>query len=764
MAPSQYAGFAGIWSLDLGSVVPPAESSFSSEQTEESVFDPDHRSLVDQHEYKDGGKYRSIVKLQIRYEKQAPNDTSYAMGTGWLIRPDLLVTAGHNVYSWASHRSDENLGKAVHIKCYIGYHGRDQLNSPIVQGRLAKSVVTTAEWVTSKDNRHRDVAFIQVDHPFEGNLRLFSYKATPKIGDEMLGVVGYPADKVITDQDGVQEKGALMYEQFNDIQYNLEDPKNNPPMLKYRISTFGGQSGSPVIRKNAQQVAIATHVYGGGDKNQASVIGKFGNDYDALLSAFAHQYAPVGEFVGVQLVKPTSVMTNGNAVNQVINAQPSNPAGFSATEFVLAESMPVKSYDPEGEDFVEALRSVGQVETNVGQTTPRLHSSLLGLGPACAPVTAVAGAALSTVGSVAESSMAGIAPQSVDLRAITEQSIERAVLAEAAFQTVLKLDNSHPATKRVLGDMRKTYKAMAPNIKFIAPKLAPGLLNLVIEVTLKVPRSKNGKGQFTTLPLRFSTQNGIAESAAFGGNVMEAIPNGTSDLDYEDAIAAASRQVKTLRLETLRMMDAALARTSVHEEGAFENHDIQAAELVAKRAILGEAALQAIGKLKEPEIEQMTVLHGDELGEVREEKFRASVGKSYGRSGRRRGGGFGGRGGSGKRMGGGWGGVALDVAPMLINSFLPSVIQAVSESAPAPAPSAPASSLAPQQHPALRTKRSVLNMVNERTLQVSALGPPDVVDALAREGGPRASDSASASRPGLRRVDSNLDKPVFQEL
>ena len=35
----------------------------------------------------------AIVKLFIRYEFMKPN--SWSMGTGWLISPDVLVTAGH---------------------------------------------------------------------------------------------------------------------------------------------------------------------------------------------------------------------------------------------------------------------------------------------------------------------------------------------------------------------------------------------------------------------------------------------------------------------------------------------------------------------------------------------------------------------------------------------------------------------------------------------------------------------------------------------
>ena len=47
------------------------------------------------------------------------------MGSGWLIRPDLLVTAGHVVYD-----RNSNLGPATQIKCYIGYNGVDSVPKP----------------------------------------------------------------------------------------------------------------------------------------------------------------------------------------------------------------------------------------------------------------------------------------------------------------------------------------------------------------------------------------------------------------------------------------------------------------------------------------------------------------------------------------------------------------------------------------------------------------------------------------------------------
>jgi hypothetical protein len=66
----------------------------------------------------------AIVKPQIRYEIQSQSDERWAMGTGWLIDSDLLVTAGHCVYGWANE-----FGRAVCIKAYIGCSGRDSVNA-----------------------------------------------------------------------------------------------------------------------------------------------------------------------------------------------------------------------------------------------------------------------------------------------------------------------------------------------------------------------------------------------------------------------------------------------------------------------------------------------------------------------------------------------------------------------------------------------------------------------------------------------------------
>ncbi|KAI0910811.1 trypsin-like cysteine/serine peptidase domain-containing protein [Ustulina deusta] len=737
MSLSKYAGMAGTWSMDLTGLAPNTESAFSLETTEESVFDPDYRSLADVNDYMDGGKYRAIVKLQMRYEKQSPDDHAYAMGTGWLISSNLLVTAGHNVYSWAG--SEGGLGRAAHINCYIGYHGRDSIDSPIVQHRFAKTVVTTAEWLTSKDNRHRDVAFIQLDRPFTGNLRVFSYKPTPKVGDEMLGVVGYPADKTLADKDGREEKGALMYEMFNDIQYNLEDKKSNPlQMLKYRISTFGGQSGAPVIRKNGTQIAIATHVYGSGDKNQASVIGKYGNDYDTLISVFTNQYPVVGSHEGISLVNPPPVTSNGNlpmtppllklpGLNGADKSSSSIGRSFSSVE--SASSSLEKSFDGnQAEGFLDDFKRVGSVVASIGKRTVPFVSPLF--GPAGGAVSAIAGAALGAMANVCtESAMEGMSTEKA-----VQGTAERAILAEASLQAVLKMARS-PVTDKILGHMQITYTNLAPNVKYIAPKLAPGLLSSAYKITIDKNFIQKEKEVRRLLPAR-ALKGNWAESSFGSNDFVDCMMQPTRPLEGEEAffdqyindMATALQATKNLlREETksgLQRLSKILAESSFDAESSLDNHDAQAAELVVKRAVMAEAALQAVMKLNKSELNELQLV--TDQGDVHEEGFIDFV----------------------KTVGQKIGSVVKDNIVPLTKTIVPLVRDALAKPNPASA-SATATkpshvklpSAVPKQ--TVRRHRSVLSLVNDGTLKVSTR-PQD--------------------EPVLRRVDSNEDLPVFQEL
>jgi V8-like Glu-specific endopeptidase len=184
----------------------------------------------------------AIVKIQARFEGKGK--PVWMMGTGWLIRPDVLVTAGHVVYDWG-----RRYGAASQIRCFIGYNGRASLQTSQVQARYGVKVVSTEEWLQDAGNRTRDLAFIQVDRAFTGNLRTFNYVNTPPSGHKtILGVVGYPGDKSLKDPDtGDEEKGAQMYEEYAKNDYDIaESPRH---MVEYQISTFGGKMNNCISRK-----------------------------------------------------------------------------------------------------------------------------------------------------------------------------------------------------------------------------------------------------------------------------------------------------------------------------------------------------------------------------------------------------------------------------------------------------------------------------------------------------------------------------------
>lgn len=178
----------------------------------------------------------AVVKVQARFGSDKRG--VWMMGTGWLIRPDLVVTAGHVVYDWSM-----KLAEAQEIRCYIGYNGRASIDRSYVQSRSGKKVVTTGEWLADTPDRARtkDVAFIQVDRAFTGGLQLFNFEDTPQSGRQVrLGVVGYPGDKYLQDDEsGDDEAGAQMYEEFQYTDYDIADSKRS--MIEYKLSTFGGE-------------------------------------------------------------------------------------------------------------------------------------------------------------------------------------------------------------------------------------------------------------------------------------------------------------------------------------------------------------------------------------------------------------------------------------------------------------------------------------------------------------------------------------------
>ncbi|KAJ5292686.1 uncharacterized protein N7443_008639 [Penicillium atrosanguineum] len=594
--PSQYAGLAATWNLQADQLQSDQVVMLNTGSTE-SVFQPDCRTLVEEYDYKDGGKYRSIVKLEMSYEG---GPASRSMGTGWLITPDLLVTAGHCVYD---HKNQE-------------------------RGATAEKIVTTGEWVDSSNNRHKDVAFIQLDRPFTGNLRLFGYKSTPIKGYEMIGVVGYPGDRTLSDRDGIEEQGAQMYELFGAIMYNRNE--NVLQMLQYKLSTFGGQSGAPVIRKKTPNVSIAAHCYGGEEKNSASPIGANSNDYDAYLKVFSSSYPTVVTVRDISFVQLPVPIQPIMPTQPIIPSQPTMPIQpiFATQPLIpvepIAQSQPMVQSQPiiqtqavlnppvvpiyqdsiVEESFVEIVKAVSDV------TKREMLDRSPFFGPLGGPLSALAGAALEVIAKFG-------GPESMmNLQKATSGSTERAILAEATLQSVLQITD-HELSERLMSDMRVTYLQLAPHITNLAPKLFPVLRDCALRLAVNqdyLRKSENirlgsPRALFSGLdsfdPSRPAFVNGL-----FGPTrpvlATEGFFSGIGNV-LDQAVNKVADSFNILEPPGLKLINDALASIrieSMETSQPTEKEDLAATRLITQRAIMAEAALRAVMKLEQRDFPQ----------------------------------------------------------------------------------------------------------------------------------------------------------------
>ena len=166
-----------------------------------------------------------VLKVHVKYNK---TDKDWSAGTGWLLKDDLVVTAGHVAY-------DRKHGRAVSLNTYVGYQGLASVGTKDVQKRRGKRVVILEEYYRHY-NRTYDVAIVKLEEAFQ-NVQPFTHCDTPEQGKARIGVVGYPADKSSNGKGG--ELGPFMYEEFVETSWALSKP--NSYLLQYAISTYDGE-------------------------------------------------------------------------------------------------------------------------------------------------------------------------------------------------------------------------------------------------------------------------------------------------------------------------------------------------------------------------------------------------------------------------------------------------------------------------------------------------------------------------------------------
>lgn len=205
-----------------------------------------------------GRPWCAICYLSCKF----PSDANPWIGTGWLINPTTIITAGHNLWN-PPRKKDEK--RAAGEVCYIQVVP-SQPNTLAKLKSTPKTVryVYDERWQTAPADQRRfyDYGAIFLDHPVHLPFYFTPWAADPDAWKsyKLLHCAGYPYEK---DGTLLRGEGKACGEMLTGNMFL--GPKQ--AMVVHDIDTTGGQSGAPVFwtdPDNTEFYVLGIHTQGKG--------------------------------------------------------------------------------------------------------------------------------------------------------------------------------------------------------------------------------------------------------------------------------------------------------------------------------------------------------------------------------------------------------------------------------------------------------------------------------------------------------------------
>lgn len=168
--------------------------------------------------------YRAICRTATHWDSDGDGDIDTVTGgTGFLIGPNIILTAGHVVY-----KSNRN-GWCEYVEVF--FPGNNAI--------IASSVYTNSGWTDDADI-NLDWGVIEINNNIGNTLGWFGKKVvTSSMVNSSVEVIGYPGDK-----------------DFGTMWGGTGKITSTTNRIEHTVDTFEGQSGSPILNSSNQVLGV----------------------------------------------------------------------------------------------------------------------------------------------------------------------------------------------------------------------------------------------------------------------------------------------------------------------------------------------------------------------------------------------------------------------------------------------------------------------------------------------------------------------------